>query len=103
MHLIDIWMHPNQSLDTLISLTILKSRWRSAAPFLASRQFGKAQNTNLSSKSAPLIPTESTSKDINPNTTHNSSNRSDEGLTLETSAFSPLWWLIYVFNSVVNT
>ena len=26
-----------------------------------------------------------------------------EGLTLETSAFFPLRWLIYVFNSVVNT
>ena len=32
------------------------------------------------------------------------SNRSDEGLTLETSAFFTLLrWLIYVFNSVVNT
>ena len=31
-------------------------------------------------------------------------NRSDEGLTLETSAFFyPLRWLIYVFNPVVNT
>ena len=30
-------------------------------------------------------------------------NRSDEGLTLETSAFLPLRWLIYAFNSVVNT
>ena len=30
-------------------------------------------------------------------------NRSDEGLTLETSAFYPLRWLIYVFNPVVNT
>ena len=30
-------------------------------------------------------------------------NHSDEGLTLETSAFYPLWWLIYVFNPVVNT
>ena len=30
-------------------------------------------------------------------------NRSDEGLTLETSAFLPFWWLIYVFNPVVNT
>ena len=28
---------------------------------------------------------------------------SDEGLTLETSAFYPLRWLIYVFNPVVNT
>ena len=26
-----------------------------------------------------------------------------EGLTLETSAFYSLQWLIYVFNSVVNT
>ena len=33
----------------------------------------------------------------------NRSNRSDEGLTLETSAFYPLRWLIYVFNSVVIT
>ena len=29
--------------------------------------------------------------------------RSDEGLTLETSAFFPLRWPIYVLNSVVNT
>ena len=29
--------------------------------------------------------------------------RSDEGLTLETSAFYPLRWLVYVFNPVVNT
>ena len=28
---------------------------------------------------------------------------SDEGLTLETSAFYPLRWLIYIFNSVLNT
>ena len=27
----------------------------------------------------------------------------EEGVTLETSAFYPLRWLIYVFNSVVNT
>ena len=27
----------------------------------------------------------------------------EEGLTLETSAFYPLRWLIYVFNSVVNS
>ena len=39
----------------------------------------------------------------NPQTTHNSSNRSDEGLTLETSAFNSLRWPIHVFNSVVNT
>ena len=31
------------------------------------------------------------------------SDRSDEGLTLETSAFFPLRWPIYVLNSVVNT
>ena len=28
--------------------------------------------------------------------------RSNEGLTLETSAFLPLRWLIYIFNPVVN-
>ena len=39
---------------------------------------------------------------INPHTTHNSSNRSDEGLTLATSAFfNSLRWPIYVLNSVV--
>ena len=32
-----------------------------------------------------------------------SSNRSDEGLTLEHQLFYPLRWLIYVFNPVVNT
>ena len=31
------------------------------------------------------------------------SNHSNEGLTLETSAFYSLRWLIYVFNPVVNT
>ena len=39
----------------------------------------------------------------NPHTTHNSSNRSDEGLTLETPAFKLFTVSIYVFNSVVNT
>ena len=39
-----------------------------------------------------------------PHTTHNSLIRSDEGLTLETSAFeSLLRWLIYIVNSVDKT
>ena len=29
--------------------------------------------------------------------------RSDEGLMLKHQLFYPLWWLIYIFNSVVNT
>ena len=106
--------HPNQSLDTLIFLIILNSIWQFAAfPYTqAVRKAVKHQNKHLSSKLAPLIPTESTSAfhstnlscflvtifppmvwlhflHINPHTTHNSSNRSDEGLTLETSAFLP--------------
>ena len=36
-----------------------------------------------------------------PHTTHNSSICSDEGITLEMSAFRiPVWWPIYVINSV---
>ena len=79
----------------------------------AVRKATKHQNKNLSSKSASLIPTESTSafhstnifpsschhiptngvaplSAYNPHTTNNSSNRSFEGLRLETSAFLPL-------------
>ena len=40
---------------------------------------------------------------VNPHITHNFSNRSDEGLTLEMSAFNSLRWPIYVINSVDNT
>ena len=60
-------------------------------------------STNLFLFSHHHIPTDSVAPllHINPHTTHNSSNRSDEGLTLETSAF--LRWSIYDFNSVVNT
>ena len=39
---------------------------------------------------------------INPHTTHNSSNRSNEGLTLETSAFKlfSFWWSVSVSRTV---
>ena len=49
------------------------------------------------------IPTDCVALHINPHTTHNSSNRSDKGLTLESSALYSLRWPIYVFISVVNT
>ena len=104
--------HPNQSLDTFISLIILNNTWQFAAfPYtLAVRKAAKHKNKNLSFKSALLIPTVSTStfhstnlflfsrhhtptdsvapfSTYKPRITRNSSNRSDEGLTLETSAF----------------
>ena len=55
--------HPNQSLDTLISLTIPYSIWQFAvfSYIYAVRKATKHQNKNLSSKSALLIPTVSTS------------------------------------------
>ena len=92
--------HPNQSLNTLISLLILCSTWQ-FRPFPKFRHFRKPQNTstkNISSKSALLILTVSTSAfhstnlflfsrhhiptviawlhflHINPYITHNSSN-----------------------------
>ena len=41
---------------------------------------------------------------LNLHVTHNSSIRSDEGLTLETSAFRiPVRWPIYIINSVDKT
>ena len=55
--------HPNQSLNTLISLLILCSTWQ-FRPFPKFRHFRKPQNTstkNVSSKSALLILTVSTS------------------------------------------
>ena len=54
--------YPNQSLDTIISLVILRSVWQfSAFPFsLAVRKAAKLQNENLSFKQALLIPTVST-------------------------------------------
>ena len=104
--------HPNQSLDTFISLIILNNIWQFAAfPYtLAVRKAAKHKNKNSSFKSALYIPTVSTSafhstnlflfsrhhtptdsvapfSTYKPHTTRNSSNRSDEGLTLETSAF----------------
>ena len=110
------WTHPNQSLDTLIFQIILNSIWQFAAfPYIqAVRKAAKHQNKNLSSKSALLIPTVSTSAFhstnlflfsrhhiptnsvtpfsnsiffSNPLTTQNSSNRSNKGLTLEASGF----------------
>ena len=55
--------HPNQSLDTLISLIIHYNMWQFVAfPYIfAVRKAAKHQNKNLSSKSALLIPTVSTS------------------------------------------
>ena len=55
--------HPNQLLDTLISLIIHYNIWQFVAfPYiLAVRKAAKHQNKNLSSKSALLIPTVSTS------------------------------------------
>ena len=55
--------HPNQSLDTLIFLIIHYNIWQFVAfPYiLAVRKAAKHQNKNLSSKSALLIPTVSTS------------------------------------------
>ena len=55
--------HPNQSPDTLISLLILYSIWQFRAfPYIqAARKAAQHQNKNLSSKSALLIPTLSTS------------------------------------------
>ena len=109
--------HPNQSLDTLIYLMILSSIWQFAAsPYIqAVRKAAKPQNKNLSFKSALLIPTVSAksafhstslflfsrhhipTNSVAPfsaykpsHTTHNSSNCSEEGLTLKTSAFKLL-------------
>ena len=56
-------IHPNQSLNTLISLLILYSIWQFAAfPYiLAVRKAARHYNKNLSSKSALLTPAVSTS------------------------------------------
>ena len=55
--------HPNQSLDTLMSLIIEHNTWQFAAfPYIWEvRKVPKHDNKNLSSKSAFLIPTVSTS------------------------------------------
>ena len=108
--------HPDQSRGILISLTILKHTCLFAA-FLCIRvphTAAKIWSRNSFFKSAPLIPTASTnafhsiiyscfSRDQVPTnsvapssvykayTTHNSSICSDEGLTLETSAFQSLY------------
>ena len=104
--------HPNQLTDTEISLIILSSTWKSAAflYFKTIRKVAYFFNKNLSFKSALLVLTVSTNAFhlaniylflillflvvvfplyflyINTHTTHNSSIRSDEGLTPETSA-----------------
>ena len=98
------WTHPNQSLNNLISLLILYSLWQLPAfPYIqAARKAAKHQNKNLSSLRAlliqliyscflvtifpPIMQLHCLYK--NPHTTHNSFNRSDELLTLETSAFT---------------
>ena len=98
--------HLNRSRDTLISTIILSNIWQSAA-FPYTRKQGKPQNSRtkkIFSKSAFLTLTVSTNAfhstnlfccfsryHAPTNTTHNSSIRSDEGLTLETSAFEPLY------------
>ena len=122
-------MHLNQSLVILISLTTSKNTWLSAAfPYIyGRRKAAKIWNKNSSSKSAPLILTvlmnafhltniflysrcHVTTNSIAPtllyklSVTHNSSIRSDEGLTLETSAFRiSVRWPIYIINSVDKT
>ena len=105
--------HPNQSRSILISLTILKNTCLFAAfPYIKVPQTAaKIWSKDSSFKSAPLILTASTnafhsincfSRDQVPTnsvapsvykayTTHNSSTCSDEGLTLETSAFQSLY------------
>ena len=108
--------HPNQSRGILISLTILKNTCLFAAfPYIRVPQTAaKIWSKDSSFKSAPLIPTASTNafhsihlflflrdqvptNSVAPSsvykayTTHNSSIFSDEGLTLETSAFQSLY------------
>ena len=107
--------HPNQSRGILISLTILKNTCLFAAfPYIRVPQTAaKIWSKDSFFKSAPLIPTASTnafrsiyfffSRDQVPTnsvapssvykayTTDNSSICSDEGLTLETSAFQSLY------------
>ena len=117
--------HPNQSLDTLIFLIILNSIWQFAAfPYIqAVRKAVKHQNKNLYSKSAPLIPTESTSAFHSTNlflfSCHHIPTNGvaplsaykpttppialTKGQRSKRKLFYPLRWLIYVFNSVVNT
>ena len=116
--------HPNQSRGILISLTILKNICLFAAfPYIRVPQTAaKIWSKDSFFKSAPLIPTASTnafhsinlflfSRDQVPTnsvapssvykayTIHNSSICSDEGLTLETSAFQSRW-SIYIIKSV---
>ena len=108
--------HPNQSRGILISLTILKNTCLFAAfPYIRAPQTAaKIWSKDSFFKSAPLIPTASTNafhsinlflfpryqvptNSVAPSlvykayTTHNSSICSDEGLTLETSAFQSLY------------
>ena len=108
--------HPNQSRGILISLTILKNTCLFASfPYIRVPQTAaKIWSKDSFFKSAPLIPTASTNafhsinfflfftwqvstNSVAPSsvykayTTHNSSICSDEGLTLETSAFQSLY------------
>ena len=108
--------HPKQLRGILISLTILKNTCLFAAfPYIRVPQTAaKIWSKNSFFKSAPLIPTASTnafhsinlflfftlpsshqqcssSSGCKAYTTHNSSICSDEGLTLETSAFQSLY------------
>ena len=73
-------------------MVISKSTFNSTNLFLFSHHYIPTNN---------IVPFSAPKK--NPHTTHNSSNRSDEGLTLETPAFKLFTVSIYVFNSVVNT
>ena len=100
----------NQSLDTLIRHSRQHMAVCRLTPCLGSLESRKSKEKNVSFKSELLILMVSTSTFIqliyfyflitiflpiaqfhflhtNPHTTHNSSNRSDEGLMLETSAF----------------
>ena len=105
--------HPNQSLDTLISLIILGSIWHFVAfpyilallcPMVSMNAFHSA---NLFLFSRYHIPTNSIKLHfllINIHTTHNSSNFSDEGLLhSKCQLFNSIQWPIYFINSVNNT
>ena len=101
-------MHPNQSLDALTSLIILSSVWQfvAFAYIQVVRKVAKLQSKNFSFKSVLLISTINERFSLScflvtifppiaqlhfqhrsTHATHNSSNRSEKGLTLETSAF----------------
>ena len=110
--------HPNQSLDTLIFLIILNSTWQFAAypyiyavrkavkPSIPTESTSAFHSTNLFLFSRHHIPTNSVAPLSTYKATHNpqllqSLWRSAGARNV--SFFHPLRWLIYVFNSVVNT